>query len=172
MRHVSRRTTSRSPTSSSDPLSSMDSPQTLDEIAHQERTLQSLHSTNSTERQQFLSIHSPLTRAHLGIAVEQVALFLLSDNTIISFFERSAPYVEEPLLLRLQSTETIVRRSCDAGMVLQGIIDTIIDLAMPCVGAYERSIADLEVEVLTEPNVGHSKALYASPYCPCFRRSM
>lgn len=61
--------------------------------------------------------------------------------------------------MRLQSSETIVRRSCDAGMVLQGIVDTIIDLAMPCVSAYERSIADLEVEVLTEPSVGHSKAL-------------
>jgi len=44
-------------------------------------------------------------------------------------------------------------------MVMQAVLDTVIDLAIPCVQAYEGVIAELEVEVLRAPNVGHSKQL-------------
>ena len=60
----------------------------------------------------------------------------MSDNTVISFFEHSAADVEEPLLERLQSTETMLRRSCDASLMLQAIIDAIVDLAVPVKDAY------------------------------------
>jgi len=102
-----------------------------------------------------------LTQQHLAIQIEQIALFLLSDNTILTFFEHppSSASVSAPILTRLKSPSTILRHSADAGMVMQAVLDTVIDLAIPCVQAYEAVIAELEVEVLRAPNVGHSKQL-------------
>ncbi|TKA70101.1 hypothetical protein B0A49_06359 [Cryomyces minteri] len=45
-------------------------------------------------------------------------------------------------------------------MLLQAIIDAIIDLALPVAQAYEDVIGELELDVLTDPNLEHSKSLY------------
>jgi len=125
------------------------------------QTLQTLRTPLSSTRQQFLAVHSPLQRSGLTVSVEQVALFLLADNTIITFFESAAASaaVTQPLLDRLQSPRTIMRASSDAGLLLQGVLDTVVDLAIPIVNAYEKAIVELEVEVLREPNVAVSKML-------------
>lgn len=125
------------------------------------QTLQTLRTPLTTARQQFLATHSPLQRSGLTVSVEQVALFLLADNTIITFFDSDAASnaVTGPLLERLQSPRTIMRASSDAGLLLQGVLDTVVDLAIPIVNAYEKAIVELEVEVLREPNVSVSKML-------------
>lgn len=125
------------------------------------RTLTTLRAPHSPTRQHFLSRHSPLTPFNLTISIEQIALFLHSDATLLSFFETpaSSAAVCAPILTRLQSPTTILRRSGDAGMVLQAVVDTVIDIAMPCVRAYEEAIAGLEVEVLSEARVESSRAL-------------
>lgn len=99
------------------------------------QTLQTLRTPLSTTRQQFLAAHSPLQRSGLTVSVEQVALFVLADNTIITFFESAAASdaVTGPLLARLQSPRTIMRASSDAGLLLQGVVDTVVDLAIPIV---------------------------------------
>lgn len=111
------------------------------------------------ERTKYMESHSTLASKGLMVSVEQVSIFLQSDNTLVSFFEHSADVIEEPILKRLQSSETILRRSGDASMVMHAIIDGIVDLAIPIATAYEESIAELELEVLMEPHISHSKAL-------------
>ncbi|EGO57381.1 hypothetical protein NEUTE1DRAFT_80870 [Neurospora tetrasperma FGSC 2508] len=76
------------------------------------------------------------------------------------FFECSAQDVEAPIIRRLQTKDTIIRQSCDASMVGQAIIDAIIDLAMPVTTCYTEVIGDLELDVLTKPNIKHTKSLY------------
>lgn len=82
------------------------------------------------------------------------------DNTVLSFFESSAEDIELPILTRLSTPDTILRRSCDASMLTQAIIDAIIDLAMPVATAYQDVIGELELDVLTEPNIKHTTDLY------------
>jgi Mg2+ and Co2+ transporter CorA len=82
------------------------------------------------------------------------------DNTVISFFESSADDIEEPILHRLATAETILRRSCDASMLVQAIMDAIIDLAFPLSTVYRGLIGELELDVLTDPNIKHTKSLY------------
>jgi Mg2+ and Co2+ transporter CorA len=84
----------------------------------------------------------------------------LADNTVISFFQASADDIELPILHRLATPDTILRRSCDASMMVQAIIDAIIDLAIPVTTAYQDVIGDLELDVLTEPSIKHTTALY------------
>jgi Mg2+ and Co2+ transporter CorA len=45
-------------------------------------------------------------------------------------------------------------------MLTQAIIDGIIDLAMPVTTAYQDVIGDLELDVLTQPSIKHTKSLY------------
>ena len=127
---------------------------------HPVRTLQRYHSGPNEDRTEFMERHAVLSSKGLGVAVEQVSIFLTKDNTVISFFESSAQDVEAPILRRLQSPETILRQSCDASMLMQAIVDAIIDLAIPVTAAYQDAIGDLELRVLTDPDIHQSTALY------------
>ena len=124
-------------------------------------SLQRFHGGPNEERIQFMEKHSALSSKNLGVAVEQVSLFLTSDNTVITFFESSATDIETPIITRLNTTETILRRSSDASMLTQAIIDAIVDLAIPVTAAYTDAIGDLELDVLTEPDIHHTTNLYA-----------
>lgn len=124
------------------------------------RTLQQYHGGPNVERVQFMETHSALASKNIGVGVEQVSIFLTADNTVISFFEQSADDIEEPILKRLNTTETILRRLSDASMMTQAVLDAIIDLAIPVSTAYQDAIGELELDVLTEPNIGHTTSLY------------
>ena len=124
------------------------------------RTLQRYHGGPNEERIEFMEKHSALASKSLGVSVEQVSIFLISDNTVISFFESSAQDIESPIVTRLSSQETILRRTADASMMTQAIIDAIIDLAIPVAEAYQDAIGELELNVLTEADISHTTSLY------------
>lgn len=125
-----------------------------------ERTLQRYQAGPNESRIDYFEKHSALAPHQLGVIAEQVSLFITNDNTIISFFELSADIVEKPILTRLFTEDTVLRQSCDASMVGQAIIDAVIDLAIPVASVYADVIGDLELDVLTRPDVTHTKKLY------------
>jgi Mg2+ and Co2+ transporter CorA len=128
--------------------------------AAQLRTLQRYRGGPNIDRVLYLEEHSALMSKHLTVSVEQVCIFLCADNTVISFFEHSANEIESFILKRLNSEDTILRRSADGSMIVQAIIDAIIDLAIPVVAAYEDAMGELELEVLDDPEIHHSQSLY------------
>lgn len=125
-----------------------------------ERTLQRYQAGPNEAKIEFMEKHSALAPHQLGVIAEQVSIFITNDNTVISFFELSADVVEKPILMRLHTEDTILRQSCDASMVGQAIIDAVIDLAIPVASVYADVIGDLELDVLTRPDVTHTKKLY------------
>ncbi|PYH93696.1 cora family metal ion transporter [Aspergillus ellipticus CBS 707.79] len=124
------------------------------------RSIQRYRGGPNEDRIAFMERHAILAAKGLCVTLEQVSIFLHADNTVTSFFETSADDVEGPIVRRLSSPETMLRQSCDASMVLQAILDAIIDLAIPVTTAYQDIIGDLELEVLTDPDVDQSKSLY------------
>lgn len=126
----------------------------------QTHSLQQYHAGPNKDRIEYMQRRSALGHKGLGVSVEQVSIFLTSDNTVVSFFEYSSQDVEIPIMRRLQSKSTILRQSCDASMLLQSILDTIIDLAIPVTAAYQDAIGDVELNVLTDPNIEESTSLY------------
>jgi len=124
------------------------------------RTLQRYRGGPNEDRIEFMERHAALAAKGLCVTLEQVSCFLHADNTVTSFFETSADDIEAPIVRRLSSPETILRQSCDASMLLQAIIDAVIDLAIPVTMAYQDAIGDLELEVLTDPDIDQSKSLY------------
>jgi len=124
------------------------------------RTLHRYESSQIAKHTAFMEKHSVLSSEDLVVSVEQVSIFLLADNTIVSWFEHSAEDIETPILQRLMSEETVLRSSCDASLVLQAIIDAIVDLAMPVRNAYNKARKELQVDAMTSPNVLTSRALH------------
>ena len=113
------------------------------------QTLQRYHAGPNEERTVFMERESALTNKGLAVSVEQVSIFLTSDNCVVSFFESSAPDIENPIVDRLESSGTLLRRSADASMILQAVVDAIIDLAIPVTTAYQDAVEELELNVLT-----------------------
>lgn len=113
------------------------------------RTLQRYHGGPNEERTEYMEKKSALASEGLAVSVEQVSIFLTSDNCLVSFFESSAADVETPIIGRLGSQETLLRKSTDASMILQAIIDTIIDLAIQVTRGYQNAVDELELNVLT-----------------------
>ncbi|KAH8148424.1 uncharacterized protein LAJ45_07526 [Morchella importuna] len=124
------------------------------------KTIQKYYGGPNKERTQYMERHSSLASKGLAVSVEQVSMFLTADGTVISFFEHSADDVEPPILNRLYSANTLLRSVCDPSMIMQAIIDAIVDLAFPVVGAYQDVIAELELDVLTDPSISQSQELY------------
>ena len=125
------------------------------------RTLQRYHGGPNEDRTIFMEEYSALATKGLAVSVEQVSIFLTANNTLVSFFENSAGDIEEPIMARLDIKDTLLRKSTDASMILQAIIDTVIDLAIPVSAAYQDSVDELELNVLTgEPPLMVLEAAY------------
>lgn len=127
---------------------------------HMLRSLQRFHASGNEARISFMEENSSLAPHNLAISAEQVSIFLTSDNTVISFFEASASDIERPIITRLSTKGTTLRESCDASLLVQAIMDAIIDLAIPLTAAYTDILGDLELDVITSPNIKQSKRLY------------
>jgi hypothetical protein len=70
------------------------------------RTLQRFRGGPNLDRTIYMEQHSSLISRKLAVSVEQVCVFLCKDNTVISFFEHSAPEIEEPIVKRLSTEGT------------------------------------------------------------------
>ena len=64
-------------------------------------------------------ICASVTSQPKDICTDQSVVFLTADETVVSFFESSAEDIETPMLTRLNTPETILRRAADASMVVQ-----------------------------------------------------
>ncbi|KAF3930712.1 hypothetical protein ABW19_dt0209014 [Dactylella cylindrospora] len=124
------------------------------------QTLQRYHGGPNYERILYMERNSSLALKGYAVSVEQCSIFLCDDNTVISFFERSADDIEPPIMARLSSTNTLLRSSCDGSMIVQAIIDAIVDLCFPVIHAYQDTIGELELSVLTDTSLHDTNRLY------------
>ncbi|KAK7208528.1 hypothetical protein BZA70DRAFT_245301 [Myxozyma melibiosi] len=115
---------------------------------------------NPSTSSEYYVMKRSLERYHEIVAVEQVSIFLIENHTIISFFENSAEEVEGPLLSRIVSASTLLREYPEPSLLLQGILDGIVDIALNIVSEYQKFISELQVEILTSPSVMHTRDLH------------
>lgn len=108
----------------------------------------------------FIEKKRPLAQYHRAVGVEQVSMFLTDENTVITFFEHSAPDIERPLLARLATKYTMLRESCDPSMLLQAVMDIIVDQVQPIISAYRRRLTELEVDAMMTPTMSHTQDLH------------
>jgi Mg2+ and Co2+ transporter CorA len=101
-----------------------------------------------------------LSHRKYAISVEQVAIFLCQDNTVITIFEHAGHDVLKPILTRLNSPKTIIRSSNDPSLLVQAVIDVVVDMSVPIGKAVDEMFGELETAVLSTPTITQSKQLY------------
>ena len=74
----------------------------------------------------FTNILIPMRYISEGMLLIFFIVFLTADNTVLSFFESSAEDIETPIISRLSTPETILRRSLDASMIVQVIRRAVV----------------------------------------------
>lgn len=104
----------------------------------------------------------PLISKRLAVGVEQAAIYVTSEGTVISFFERSANEVERAILSRLTTGNTKLRETANATTLFHSIVDTIVDMMYPVMTAYTKVFNEKELEVLTSrvPDFQHTQQLH------------
>lgn len=117
-------------------------------------------SNYSKRRLRILDDHRPLSYRDLFVGVEQCSFFLLRDGTVISFFESSGDDIENAILGRISTEETILRTSCDPSVLVQSIIDAIVDIIYPVITAYRKRLSEFEIDILTNPDIKHTQSLH------------
>ncbi|KAF9927462.1 hypothetical protein BGZ67_007509 [Mortierella alpina] len=96
----------------------------------------------------------------LQVQMEQVAIFLLQDGTVITLFQVSGQSVADPIIERLAHDYSLTRKHSDASFLLQSIIDGIVDHAIPITDAFRHEINDLETHVLAMPRMAFTRDLH------------
>ncbi|KAH3675984.1 hypothetical protein WICMUC_002280 [Wickerhamomyces mucosus] len=114
----------------------------------------------SKRKLKILDDERPLSYRNLFVGIEQVSFFILSNNTVLTFFESSGDDIENAILNRITSDETILRTSCESSILLQSILDAIVDMTYPILTAYRKRLGEFEINILTNPNLKHTQALH------------
>lgn len=119
---------------------------------------------NSHDRKKLQMINNlrPLTPKSLVVGVEQLSMYLTSDDTVVTFFENYSPEIEKAILSRLSTEYTILRSSCEPSILFHSIVDACVDLLYPVISAYMRVLNEKELDILTSylPDVQHTQELH------------
>uniref|UniRef100_A0A7S3QLE5 Magnesium transporter n=2 Tax=Dunaliella tertiolecta TaxID=3047 RepID=A0A7S3QLE5_DUNTE len=104
---------------------------------------------------------STTTPRAVEVAAEQVAIFLLEGNTIISMFQNDGGPVTRPLWAQLREARTLARDAEDASYLLNLLLDAIVDSAFPVVEAFAELIGAYESCVLErQPRPSNTRDLH------------
>ncbi|GJJ70574.1 magnesium transporter [Entomortierella parvispora] len=137
------------------------SPHGIDpEMLSQRMPLESLDKYKHQHYVQQTSSSSSKPYGRLHVHMEQVTIFLLSDNTLITLFQVSGETVVNPIVERLSHDYSLVRKHNDSSFLLQSVIDGIVDHAIPITDAFRHEINDLEDRVMTMPKMPFTADLH------------
>ncbi|KAH3664199.1 hypothetical protein OGAPHI_004550 [Ogataea philodendri] len=120
----------------------------------------SLRERSKSRKLRNLEVLRPLHNKGLAVGVEQVSIYLTDDNTVITFFEHSAPDVTKAVLTRLSAEDTLLRSTSEASILFHSILDAIVDLVYPVITAYDQRLNEIEVDILTNPTITHTQELH------------
>lgn len=91
---------------------------------------------------------------------EQCHLFLLKDNTVISFFERDGSIITDPIGCRLQSESLPIRKNEDSSFLIHSILDGIIDHYFPIIESFTDQINEMHTIAIKDAKLEHTKSKF------------
>ncbi|KAF9486595.1 magnesium transporter [Pholiota conissans] len=98
--------------------------------------------------------------SRVNVAVSPMFFFLFRDGTVISI--RSVPNLNFtiPIAYRLNSRDTVMRKSADPSLLLHALLDLIVDNAIQVIDRYHVKIHKYELQILLQPNMETVKELH------------
>ncbi|KAI9006862.1 hypothetical protein DFJ74DRAFT_611996 [Hyaloraphidium curvatum] len=95
-----------------------------------------------------------------NVAVKPVAFFLHRSSTLISIFAEEADEVVVPVVERLLSPQTLLRKSEDVSFLMEALLDGIVDRIVEVVEEYADELENMERKVFRKPKQIHTRQLH------------
>lgn len=96
-----------------------------------------------------------------NVVIEPVGMFLHhKQSTLISVFAHEADEVVAPIMDRLSSGQTLLRRSQDPSFLMEAILDGVVDRIVQVVEEYSAEMESIERKVFQNPRQTHTKQLH------------
>lgn len=112
------------------------------------------------QREALQNMRIPGSSNSFEMGLEQVSMFVVND-TVITFFEKSAPAIYGPLEYRLMSPATLLRQTSDPSILVQAVLDASVDMLGPILNEYQRRLHALQIVSVPRPNLAHTRALHS-----------
>ncbi|RHZ83140.1 hypothetical protein Glove_99g125 [Diversispora epigaea] len=129
-------------------------------VGNQSDSRMSLLDHGHRQGSSYLEAHRALRKMKLSVVIEQVNIILLPDDTLITIFQHSGKSVYKLILERINQPKTILRASKDASLLMEAVIDTIVDLAIPIIDSYRHQIYEVEGKLLIQPKMNYMHELH------------
>ncbi|KAJ8475432.1 hypothetical protein ONZ45_g15609 [Pleurotus djamor] len=89
----------------------------------------------------------------VNVKVSPMFMFLFKDGTFITIHPSPDTNFTMPIMNRLRQRDTLLRKSADASLLLQSILDLIVDQALEVIDAYHLKIKKFERDILLKPKM-------------------
>ncbi|KAF4573548.1 CorA metal ion transporter (MIT) family protein [Pleurotus pulmonarius] len=89
----------------------------------------------------------------VNVKVYPMFMFLYKDGTFITIHPSPDATFTDPIVHRLRQPDTLLRKSADASLLLQSMLDLIVDQALEVIDAYHYKIKKFERDILLKPKM-------------------
>ncbi|KAG7571526.1 hypothetical protein FFLO_00542 [Filobasidium floriforme] len=86
--------------------------------------------------------------------------FMLRDGTLITMSATPYAGILDPIYLRLENPDGILRKTSDSSMLLEALLDIVVDIAIEISQAFEAEILKIEAGCLIRPEMGAVRHLH------------
>ncbi|OZJ05169.1 hypothetical protein BZG36_02228 [Bifiguratus adelaidae] len=98
------------------------------------------------------------------VSLQQVYLHMITQgphaDTIITFFQNSGEPVTTPLYNRIRQSYSLLRTLPDIYMLMQAVLDTIVDHAIPIADRYRSDVQEMEGKILINAKMKYTTDLH------------
>lgn len=96
----------------------------------------------------------------VDVRLAPLSVFMYRDGTLITFHPGADLSFTAPITARVRQRDTTLRRTGDASLLLQSLLDLVVDRTLEVTEEYHRRIQRLERIVLIKPKVTTVRALH------------
>ncbi|TFK24278.1 hypothetical protein FA15DRAFT_669718 [Coprinopsis marcescibilis] len=94
------------------------------------------------------------------VKVTPLFMFLFRNGTVISINHSPDLDFSAPIVARLQTRDTVLRKSVDPSLLIHALLDIAVDKALQVIDEYHVKISKFERRILMRPNMKTVRALH------------
>ncbi|KAF8646269.1 hypothetical protein AX16_007293 [Volvariella volvacea WC 439] len=125
------------------------------------RRVGGLSGNHGLEHEQQVLRLQVLKGERVRVKYEPMFIFLLRDGTtVISVHTQPTKDFTLPISRRLHQADSLLRRTEDASLLVESLLDLVVDRVLEVMDVYQEKIGQLEQEILLSPNMDTVRRLH------------
>ncbi|KAJ9107443.1 hypothetical protein QFC21_000896 [Naganishia friedmannii] len=124
------------------------------------QTIQPGHANTPARNAHSMTIDHLAAQYMIPLRRSVMSVFMMRDGTLITM--SASPYsgILDPIYLRLENKNGLLRRTCDASMLMEALLDVVVDIAIEITQAFESEILKMEAGCLVNPQMESVRHLH------------